>query len=79
MVLGNSFAMKHIRAIVAALSVSKHVKMFAKIYLVSWKACPVFESTLPQVEKHWHCEKFKGLLIPFLNKLKPSLIILLNR
>lgn len=71
--------MRHIGAIVEALNVSKYSNSFSKIYLISWKGCPIFESTFFEVPKIYECEKVKGLLIPFLQKLKPSLTFLINR
>ena len=77
--MGNSYVSRHINVVLEALNASNFGNKFAKVYIISRESCPSFDSTLENHYSNWKCPLGKGLMFKFLERVKPDLLILLNR
>ena len=77
--MGNSYVSRHVNVVLEALNTSQFRNQFGKIYFINRKSCPSFDSTLESQGLNSLCSGGKGLMLKFLQQVKPDLLLLLNR
>ena len=77
--MGNSYVSRHVNVVLEALNTSRFGNQFGKVYFINRKSCPSFDSTLGSPSLKLLCSVGKGLMLKFLQQVKPDLLLLLNR